>query len=65
MTLRAMLTEYGASFFFQSCRAKEKVLIEFDVHFEHNAALFFSLTLPAITPVWREKLIQYIQEALS
>ena len=31
-----------------------QLLIEFEVHFECNAALF-SLTLRVITPVWRNK----------
>ena len=30
------------------------MLIEFEVHFECNAALF-SLTMSVITPVWRDK----------
>ena len=40
-------------------RNKEKMLIEFEVQFEHNAALF-SLTLHVVTPLWREKLMQYV-----
>ena len=60
---KAMLTEHITLFSVHTgvitYRNKEKMLIEFEVQFERNAALF-SLTLHVVTPLWREKLMQYV-----